>query len=138
MLFLYKALNLFFFIFHSCLIVFNLFAWIWRKTRLANLIIILLTLGSWFILGLWYGYGYCPFTDWHWQVREKLGYYDHPPSYTAFLLREITGWEPPDEFINQLTLGLLIAALATSIFVNSYDLIKRKKGKRQPSKLSLS
>lgn len=127
MQFFYRFLNLFFFFFHSCLIIFNLFAWIWRKTRLINLIIILLTLGSWFILGLWYGYGYCPFTDWHWQVREKLGYYDHPPSYTAFLVREITGWEPPDELINQLTMGFLLAALIASMFVNSYDFIRRKK-----------
>jgi hypothetical protein len=126
----YQAANLFFFIFHSMLIIFNLFAWIWRKTRLINLIVIFLTLSSWFILGIWYGYGYCPFTDWHWQVREKLGYVGHPPSYTAFLVREITGWEPPDELINRLTLGLLLAALLASIIFNGRDLLQKMKQKR--------
>ncbi|MCX7974931.1 MAG: DUF2784 domain-containing protein [Candidatus Aminicenantes bacterium] len=127
MRFLYQLLNLFFFIFHSFLVIFNLLGWIWRKTRLINLIIIILTLGSWFILGFWYGYGYCPFTDWHWQVREKLGNFDHPPSYTAFLIREITGWEPPDKIINSLTLGLLLLAFLASISANIRDFIIKKK-----------
>ncbi len=69
-------------------------------------------------------------------LREKLGYFDHPPSYTAFLFREITGWEPPDEVINKLTLGLLLAAFVASVAANGYDFIKKKKGKRQPSKQS--
>lgn len=123
---IYQSLNIFFFIFHSCLIIFNLFGWLWQKTRLANFIVIGLTLSSWFLLGLWFGYGYCPFTDWHWQVREKLGFRESPPSYTAFLVREITGWEPGDTLINSLTLGLLIAALAGSVVTNVRDLIKRK------------
>ncbi|MGQ9471949.1 MAG: DUF2784 family protein [Candidatus Aminicenantales bacterium] len=123
---IYQSLNIFFFIFHSCLIIFNLFGWLWRKTRLANFIVIGLTLSSWFLLGLRFGYGYCPFTDWHWQVREKLGFRESPPSYTAFLVRELTGWEPGDTLVNSLTLGLLIAALAGSVVTNVRDLIKRK------------
>lgn len=127
MFFLYKLLNLFFFVFHSFLIFFNLFGWIWRKTRRVNLLIILLTFSSWFILGLWYGYGYCPFTDWHWQVREKLGYLDHPPSYTAFLIREITGWELNDQIVNFLTLALLILALMASMTFNIKDFLQKRR-----------
>jgi len=123
----YQFLNLFFLAFHSGLIIFNLLGWLWRRTRLANLIVLGLTLFSWFILGLWYGYGYCPFTDWHWQVRERLGYFEQPPSYTAFLCREITGWEPPEEIVNWLTLGLLLLALAASIICNRRDFIAKKK-----------
>lgn len=123
---IYQFLNIFFFIFHSCLIIFNLFGWLWRKTRLANFIVIGLTLSSWFLLGLWFGYGYCPFTDWHWQVREKLGFRESLPSYTAFLVQELTGWEPGDTLVNFLTLGLLIVALAGSVVTNVRDLIKRK------------
>jgi hypothetical protein len=32
---------------------------------------LLLFLGDFWI---WYGYGYCLFTDWHWRIRELLGY----------------------------------------------------------------
>ncbi|MBT3271653.1 MAG: DUF2784 family protein, partial [Spirochaetales bacterium] len=53
--------------FHSCVIIFNLTGWIWRKTRIPHLILIGLTAFSWFVLGIWYGFGYCPSTDWHWR-----------------------------------------------------------------------
>ena len=65
---MYKFLDIFFIVFHTSLIFFNLFGWIWKYTRRANLVALLLTGGSWFILGLYYGIGYCPFTEWHWEV----------------------------------------------------------------------
>jgi hypothetical protein len=49
-----------------------------------------LTAASWFGLGLCYGWGYCLCTDWHWQVRSRLGFED-PPSYIQLLIREVTG-----------------------------------------------
>jgi hypothetical protein len=87
-----RFLDKFFFVFHSTWIVFLLFGWAWRKTRRANLAVIVLTAFSWFILGIWYGYGYCPSTDWHWMVRVRLGYKDLPNSYTKFLVDSLTGW----------------------------------------------
>jgi len=44
-----------------------------EKTRKANLILLLLTGLSWFGLGIFYGWGYCPLTDWHWKVLRELG-----------------------------------------------------------------
>ncbi|MCD4791284.1 MAG: DUF2784 domain-containing protein, partial [Bacteroidales bacterium] len=78
---MYKFLDTFFVVFHTALIIFNLFGWIWKPTRRLNLITLLLTGASWFILGIFYGIGYCPLTDWHWQVLHKLGIYDVPNSY---------------------------------------------------------
>jgi len=52
-----------FFIFHSALIAFILFGWIWRRTRVADLVVVLLTAFSWTILGIWYGFGFCPSTE---------------------------------------------------------------------------
>jgi len=65
---LYRLLDYFFLVFHLGIVIFNLFGWIWPKTRKANLILLLLTAASWFGLGLIYGIGFCPFTEWHWQV----------------------------------------------------------------------
>ena len=31
------------------------------------------TLASWFVLGIWMGFGYCPVISWHWAVKESLG-----------------------------------------------------------------
>jgi hypothetical protein len=115
---MYAFLDKFFFVFHSTLIVLILFGWAWKKTRLINLVVILLTAFSWFFLGIWYGYGYCPSTDWHWQVRAKLGIRDMPTSYTKFLLDSLTGWDVNQKTVDIFTLILLICALTASLYTN--------------------
>jgi len=124
---MYAFLNIFFFVFHSSLIIFNLFGWIWKKTRLANLIVILLTAFSWTILGIWYGFGFCPCTDWHWQVREKLGYFDMPSSYTKFLVDSLTGLDVKETIVDTLAVTLLALALVASVFTNLRDWKKKRK-----------
>ncbi len=124
---MYAFLNIFFFVFHSSLIIFNLFGWIWKKTRLANLIVILLTAFSWTILGIWYGFGFCPCTDWHWQVREKLGYFDMPSSYTKFLIDSLTGLDVKETMVDTLAVTLLALALVASVFTNVKDWKKKRK-----------
>ena len=124
---MYAFLNTFFFVFHLTLIIFNLFGWIWKKTRLANLIVILLTAFSWTILGIWYGFGFCPCTDWHWQVREKLGYFDMPSSYTKFLIDSLTGLDVKETMVDTLAVTLLALALVASVFTNLRDWKKKRK-----------
>ncbi len=111
-------LDAFFFAFHSVWIVFLLFGWAWKRTRLANLVVILLTAFSWFVLGIWYGYGYCPSTDWHWQVRARLGHHDLPSSYTKFLVDSFTGWDVNQKIVDIVTLILLLLALSASLVLN--------------------
>ncbi len=115
---MYDFLDKFFFIFHSTLMLFILFGWAWRKTRLANLIVILLTACSWFILGIWYGFGFCPSTDWHWQVREKLGHYDMPNSYTKFLVDSFTGLDVSQKVVDVFAVLFLLVAFLASAFAN--------------------
>ena len=124
---MYYFLDKFFFVFHSFIILFNLFGWIWKKTRKANLILILLTLGSWFILGIWYGFGFCPCTEWHWQVRIKLGYYDMSSSYLVFLIKSITGLEVERHLVDIFAVAFLVAALGASIYTNWKDWKKQKR-----------
>jgi len=119
-------LDKFFFVFHSFIILFNLFGWIWKKTRKANLILILLTLGSWFILGIWYGFGFCPCTEWHWQVRAKLGYSTESTSYLVFLIKSITGLEVERHLVDIFAVAFLAAALGASIYTNWKDWRQRK------------
>ncbi|MCP2519660.1 DUF2784 domain-containing protein [Candidatus Aminicenantes bacterium AC-708-M15] len=123
---MYYFLDKFFFVFHSSIIVFNLFGWIWKKTRLLNLITLLLTFFSWFFLGIWYGFGYCPCTDWHWQVREKLGYYDMPSSYLEFLIESITGLNVSSKLVDIFAVIFLLFAICISTYVNFRDFKRRK------------
>jgi hypothetical protein len=108
----------FFLTFHSALIVFNLFAWIWRALRKWHLLTISLTFVSWTLLGIWYGWGYCPLTDWHWDILRKKGVTGLPNSYISYLIERLLGFTLPPETVDILTLGLALLALIISIYLN--------------------
>ena len=110
--------NIFFYVFHTILILFNLFGWLIPGMRRLNLFSLLITFASWGLLGIWYGWGYCFLTDWHYDVLRKLGAKDLPRSYIAFLMERLTGWMPPENLVNSLTLVLALLALVASIWVN--------------------
>jgi hypothetical protein len=110
--------NYFFFAFHTVLILFNLFGWLYPKLRKLNMISLLVTFGSWFLLGIWKGWGYCFLTDWHYQVLRALGERDIPSSYIAFLVKKLTGWTPSSELVDPFTVGLALLALLCSLYVN--------------------
>ena len=117
----FSFLNIIFFVFHTTFTVFNLTGWMFRKTRKWNLVTLLLTAFSWFVLGIWYGWGYCVCTDWHWQVREHLGYHDQQRSYIHFLVLKLTGANLNEDFIEWVTLILFLGSLAMSIWLNIRD-----------------
>jgi hypothetical protein len=121
---MYNFLNIFFFIFHTTLILFILVGWVWRPLRKVHLAMVILTALSWFGLGVFYGFGYCPCTDWHWMVREHLGYTDMPRSYIKFLIDIPTGWNLNDDLVDIVTVTALALVSAASIYVN---LPRRKK-----------
>ena len=124
---MYQFLNIFFFLFHSILMVFNCFGWIWKQTRKWNLVILLLTAGSWFILGIWYGWGYCLCTDWHWQVREHLGYHDQSVSYVHFLVLKLSGINFDIKLVDKVTVIVFIISVLLSFYLNIRDYLMRGK-----------
>jgi hypothetical protein len=87
-------------------------------TRKLNLISLLITFGSWVLLGIWQGWGYCFLTDWHYEVLRRMGQNSLPGSYIAFLVERITGWLPSAGLTNTMTLALAILALVCSLWVN--------------------
>ena len=115
---MYRFLDIFFVIFHTSLIFFNLFGWIWKKTRRANLYLLLLTGASWAGLGLIYGMRYCPLTDWHFGVLERLGENNLPNSYIKYLADRITGMNFNQDIVDSLTLYFYLAALVISLVMN--------------------
>lgn len=123
---LYSFLDYFFIVFHSLLVLFNLFGWVWKKTRLLHFITINLTAFSWFILGIWHGWGYCFLTDWHWHIRQALNNPIRDHSYTGFLIRELTGISLPTKIIDGLTLGGFLIAYGISLFFFLKSLTRKK------------
>ena len=103
---------------HISLTIFNLTGWIWKRTRKAHLITLGLTLMSWFVLGFWYGWGYCVLTDWQWQVKEKLGETNLPASFIKYFADKISGKNFDPALVNNVTLGCLLFAIAAAVYVN--------------------
>ena len=123
---IYKVLDVFFLVFHTLLILFILSGWIWKRSRKINLFVILLTAASWGILGIFYGFGYCPLTDCHFNVLQKLGHHDLPASYIKYLADRISGLDFSQELVDLVTLLGLIFAMICSFYVN---IIRRLAGR---------
>jgi hypothetical protein len=124
---IYRFLDIFFVVFHTSVIIFNLAGWVWERTRKYNLALLLLTAGSWLILGWIVGTpGYCPLTDWHFRVLEKLGKTDLPESYIKYLADRLTGMDFSPRLTDHFTLWLFVAALLVSASLNLRDFTRNR------------
>jgi len=118
---LYTALDYFFIIFHGCFSLFNLLGWVWRKTRRMHLIASSMTILSWFGLGVFYGWGYCPCTAWHWQVKYTLGETDLPLSYVKYYLDKLSGLTCPPLVVDATVAVFGLSAFGLSCWLNWRD-----------------
>jgi len=120
-------LDFFFLVFHTSLTLFNAFGWIWKPLRKINLLTLLITGFSWFILGLFFGMGYCPLTDWHFQVLKNMGQTNLPNSYLQYLALRFFHWQIPADIVDVITASVFFLALLISLWLNIKDLRNRKK-----------
>jgi hypothetical protein len=128
---MYQLLNHFFFFFHTVVILFNTFGWIPRRTRRWNLLTLGITAFSWFVLGIWYGWGYCFCTDWHWQVREELGYHDTSRSYIHFLVLQLTGVNFDPRLVETVTMIVFTLSVICSVILNMRWFVSTRTKNRQ-------
>ncbi len=118
---LYRLLDVALVAFHTVLVGFNLFGWAWRRTRRLHLFTIGATLAFWFGAGVVYGWGYCPLTDWHWQVKRALGETSLPASWIKYHLDAATGIDWSPAFVDAVVIGSALAALVLSVVLNLRD-----------------
>lgn len=114
---------------HLLVIGVNLFAWIWPKTRKFHLYIVAITLFCWLVLGIWYGFGYCPITDWQWQVKTKLGETHLPNSFVKYYLDKLAGRDIADTTVDVITLISFLVAIVCSVKVNFFNKAASQKAK---------
>jgi hypothetical protein len=115
---LLKFLDILLTLAHFVLIGFNLLGWIWQKTRKAHLITVAATAFSWFVLGIWFGWGYCPITQWQWQVKKKLGKTDLPNSFIKYYADKISGKDINPSVVDTATLFTFLAVILLTVYLN--------------------
>ena len=77
-----------------------------------------LTMLSWFGVGLVYGIGYCPCTDWHWEVKRRLGEVGLPQSYVKYDVDAVLGSDMDPGLIDGVVTFLGMGAFVASIWAN--------------------
>lgn len=120
----HRAADVVLLVVHGSLVIFNVCGWAWRRTRRLHLCALAATVASWFGLGLVYGRGYCPLTDWHWRVKRALGETGLPASWMKYYLDRLTGlaWDPA------VVDALVVAAAAIALGLSAC-LAYRDRGK---------
>lgn len=116
----FHFLDGFFTLLHLVIIVFNLLGWIWKSTRKLHFYMVSITAFSWLVIGYWFGLGYCPITDWQWQVKNKLGEHDLPNSFIKYMVDKISGIDSNVALIDTSTAVCFALAVLLSVYLNFF------------------
>lgn len=101
------------------MVLFVLFGWIPKSARKAHLIVIGLILISWLGIGVYKGViGYCPLTDWHWDIKRELGERNIPSSFTEYMMEKITGIDFDRKLVDMGTAAGLVLSVLAAGYVN--------------------
>ena len=114
-------------VFHTLLTLFNALGWLIPTWRRVHLLVILMTAFAWFIMGQWYGIGYCPLTDWHWEVLRALGKHDLPPGFIEYVIMLFPGVEVSSRMVYLGTAWGFGIALSASLLLNGWWLWRKTK-----------
>ncbi len=117
-------LDYFFTTLHLLIIGLNLLGWIWPATRRLYLWCILLTAASWLGLGIWFGIGYCPITDWQWQVKSKLGETELPNSFIKYWVDKVAGMDADPVVIDVVTAITFVVVFLLAVY---HNILKKRK-----------
>jgi hypothetical protein len=113
-------------IFHLVIVLFLTFGWIWAKTRPLHRIAVGVTSFLWIVVGAFVGkIGYCPVTDWHWQVKKLRGEDELPVSYIDYQLQRI-GIHMPPERADQIVMAVFAAIVVITIVLGVRDYRRKK------------
>lgn len=110
---------------HLAVIGLNLFGWTVPRLRVVTFLMQLITIGCWVGFGVvkdWWGY--CPLTDWHWEVLAALGNEPAQNNYIAYILAQWAGLYLP----NAMVQGLIIGSFTMAVLANSYILTQSSIG----------
>ncbi|GIX41928.1 MAG: hypothetical protein KatS3mg129_1661 [Leptospiraceae bacterium] len=111
-------LDYFFHFLHLSIILWNLTGWLFKKYRKFHFLSLNIVFLFWFFVGYFYGFGYCPITEYHWKVKYKQGEEDLPNSYITYLLNQFKIY-PEEQLVDffVLIITLIIYILSMYLFI---------------------
>ncbi|MEQ8904729.1 DUF2784 domain-containing protein [Ekhidna sp.] len=113
--------------FHSAFVLFVLTGWMLKSTRKAHIIAIGLILIAWLGIGWYKGViGYCPLTDWHWDIKRELGERNISSSFIEYMLEKITGIDLNRKLVDVGTAAGLILSVLCAGYVNLRSRISKR------------
>ena len=72
------------------------------------------------LLGIWFGLGYCPLTDWQWDVKAKLGATNLPKSFITWFAEKLSGTDISDSLVDTITAVVFALVAALSVYRNFF------------------
>ena len=96
-------------------ILINCFGWAFKKTLRINLLLLLITISSWSILGLFYGVGFCFLTMLHSLSLDFFGPTSIPFSYLDYIILEKLNINTSSNVISLTSIFSFVTALAISL-----------------------
>lgn len=117
-LIVYHILNFLFHVLHLSIILFVMLGWMVAAFLPFHLALLLATLGSWFVLGHWLGQGYCPISDWHWEIKKNYGPGKPEGTYIHRILQSITGKALDSEKVDHMVVLATLVLTIGSVILN--------------------
>jgi hypothetical protein len=62
--------------------------------------------------------GYCPVTEWQWQVKERLGERNLPSNFIEYIAEKWTGHDFDSGFVSTMIAVCFSLAVLASLYVN--------------------
>ena len=112
---------------HVSLIIFNMFGWIWKRTRVWHLVTMGLTTFSWFVLGAVYGWGYCFCTDYHADILRQLGHPDANATFIQLVFTRLFGISLTQPVADNLAVVVFALIVVATVTVWIHDWYQRRR-----------
>lgn len=124
-----QLLNVILNITHILLMLFIMTGWIFHRSRMIHLLVVLLTGFSWIVFINSKEIGYCILTDWQWQVLGRMGRTNLPETYVQYLYELLSSDSMLKATSRNITRSVWIISLTLSIalMMKEYIYVQKQK-----------
>lgn len=102
---------------HLLITLFNLIGWVSRATRRVHRWCVAITAFCWIVPGALMGtIGWCPLTEWHWDIKKARGEENIPASFITYMLNR-AGFFPDPQRVDAVVGAAFVLIVLMTIFL---------------------